>query len=166
MSTYSSAHAEIKLHFADAYTHCRRWGGDMTSFLGSKEFIAYAEYIKGLPGLTFRKIYEDMYKIRTKGIGPTVVYDIATQLCRDNGIIDERVYLCGNGPKRAARLLNIPTTTINIKGMVLQYTTISHVIAAFDSIGYAYDKQLASSKNGDHFETALCKWQRGKGGKC
>ena len=141
--------------FAEAFSHKRRWGKELTTFLESLRDMSFK-------GMGFPELYATLYSIRPVGIGRLLIYDIATQICRENGISEERVYLFGNGPRRAAAILHLPTNSIIVKGCTLPYTTIPHILAAFDSIGHVVPAALRNSNNGDHFESYICIWQSHK----
>jgi hypothetical protein len=139
--------------FAEAFKHKRRWGKELNEFLESLNGCDFSR-------MGFVELYATLYNMRPHGIGPLLVYDIAAQICRENSVSDERIYLFGNGPRIAAALLHLPTVSISVKGCVLTYTTISHVLTAFDNIGHVVPAELRNSKNGDHYETYLCLWQK------
>ena len=149
----SITNTDMTKRFAEAFGHKRRWGKELCAFLESLNGINFH-------GMGVAELYATLYSMRPRGIGQLLVYDIAIQICRENGISEERVYLFGNGPRRAAALLHLPIETIRVKGCVLMYTTIPHVLAAFDSIGHVVPSDLRNSNNGDHYESYLCLWQK------
>jgi len=159
------AQTGLSRRFPDAYGHKRGWGKELTAFLESSEFNALLETLKS-QHIQFTDLYTRLYRIRPHGIGKLLIYDIATQICRENGIYDERIYLFGNGPQNAAKLLNLPVESVMVKGCSLRYTTIPHVLEAFDSIGHIVPETLRHSKNGDDYESYLCIWQSGTSRGC
>ena len=154
---FHKSHDALSRRFPDAFHHKRGWGKELTAFLEGSEFINLLDSIKGT-STTFTDLYATLYGMRARGLGRLLLYDIATQICRDNGISEERIYLLGNGPRKAATLLRVPIETVRIKGCTLVYTTIPHVLHAFDLIGHDVPISLRNSKNGDDFESYLCKW--------
>ena len=60
-------------------------------------------------GKTFEDIFYTIYttyKIHQK-IGLLIIYDLSIAICYFHNIIIDKVYIIGNGPKRAIKLLNI-----------------------------------------------------------
>lgn len=154
---FHNSHDALSRRFPAAFRHKRGWGKELTAFLEGTKFINLLESIEG-GSTTFTELYTALYSMRIRGLGRLLLYDIATQICRDNGISEERIYLLGNGPRKAAKLLRVPIETARFKGCILPYTTITHVLHAFDSVGHDVPISLRNSKNGDDFESYLCKW--------
>jgi hypothetical protein len=70
----------------------------------------------------------------------------------------DRVYIIGNGPKNAVKILGLKTKKHNTIG--LNYVEISDIIQAFERNSYSMDSEILLSKNGDDFESYICKWQK------
>jgi hypothetical protein len=92
-----------------------------------------------------------------KTIGLLCIYDISAAICRHLAIDIDRIFIIGKGPQRAVRLLGVTPMNHAIGDITLKYVTIKDVVAAFQKHGYTLD---LSSKNGDEFESYLCKWQK------
>ena len=98
-----------------------------------------------------------------KGLGILTIYDITSAICRYYKIIIDKVYIIGNGPKRAVKLLNIKIKKHKINNkMNLHFVEIIDVINAFNINNYVLDENIRNSKNGDMFETYICNWQKTK----
>jgi hypothetical protein len=142
--------------FQEAIDHCR-WKRNLRTVIMSPEL-----HNDNFRGLSFEEIFTRVNDLceNVRGVGILSVYDITSAICRHHNIIIDKVYLIGRGPKRAARLLNIKAKTKRIKNVPLKYIEISDIIDAF-KIG-KYKLEIESTDNGDHFETFLCNWQKGK----
>ena len=97
-------------------------------------------------------------------IGPLMVYDISSALCRHYGIIIDKVYIVGGGPTKAIKLLNIKPKLhkINKNMKVHHYVTIDELIMAFDNSIYELNETMRNNRNCDDWETFICKWQKNK----
>jgi hypothetical protein len=97
-------------------------------------------------------------------IGPLMVYDISARICRHYGIIIDNVYIIGGGPKKAIKLLNINPKLhkINKNIKVRHYVTIDELITAFDNSIYELNETMRNNRNGDDWETFICKWAKNK----
>ena len=97
-------------------------------------------------------------------IGPLMVYDISSALCRHYGIIIDKVYIIGSGPTKAIKLLNIKPKLhkINKNMKVHHYVTIDELIMAFDNSIYELNETMRNNRNGDDWETFICNWQKTK----
>ena len=96
-------------------------------------------------------------------IGPLMVYDISSALCRHYGLIIDNVYIIGSGPKKAIKLLNIKPKLHKInKNFKLHYVTIDELIMAFDNNIYELNETMRNNKNGDDWESFICNWQKTK----
>ena len=92
------------------------------------------------------------------------IYDITSAICRYYTINIDKVYIIGNGPKRALKKLNIiitKTHKINDK-IRLNFIELIDVINAFDINNYELDENIRNTKNGDIMETYMCNWQKTK----
>lgn len=97
-------------------------------------------------------------------IGPLMVYDISSALCRHYGIIIDKVYIIGGGPKKAIKLLNIKPKLhkINKNIKVHHYVTIDELIMAFDNSIYELNETMRNNRNGDDWESFICNWEKTK----
>lgn len=94
-------------------------------------------------------------------IGPLMVYDISVAICRYYGIIIDKVYIIGGGPKKAIKLLNINKKLHKINNKIkFHYITIEQLIRAFDNSIYLLDKKMRNNRNGDEWESFICNWQK------
>ena len=64
-----------------------------------------------LENKTFEEIIFDVYNFcdNVKGVGMLAIYDITSAICRYYKRNIDKVYIVGNGPKRAVNILNIKT---------------------------------------------------------
>ena len=91
------------------------------------------------------------------------IYDITSAICRYYNINIDKVYIIGNGPKRAVKLLNIKIKKHKINDKInLNFVDTMDVINAFDIFNYELNENIRNSKNGDIFETYICNWQKTK----
>ncbi len=96
-----------------------------------------------------------------KGVGMLTIYDITSAICRYYKINIDKVYIIGNGPKRAVKILRIKTKNHKINDKTnLKYIDIIDVINAFDINNYELDENIRNTKNGDILETYICNWQK------
>jgi hypothetical protein len=146
--------------FQEAIDHCR-WSTVLrTQVLSVPEL--QEENLKMYKHSSFEEIFTDVLRIckDVKGIGLLSVYDISADICRYNGKRIDRVYIIGNGPKRAVKLLNMSTKTQNIAGVSLKYVSIADLVDAFTAKGFCMDASVSDSDNGDDYETYICNWQK------
>jgi hypothetical protein len=113
-------------------------------------------------GKSFDTIFTMVYEICApiKGIGMLTVYDITAAICRYNKIPIDKVYIIGNGPKRAIQLLGITPNIRRIQTVLLQYVTISDLRKAFHAKHYSIDTQIKQCIDGDTWESYICNWQK------
>lgn len=141
--------------FQEAINHCR-WKKVLNSVL---EKINISDY----NDKTFDEIIIEIYDIcsSVRGIGMLTVYDITSAICRFYKINIDKVYVIGNGPKRAVKLLNIKTKINKISNKIkINYVDISDIINAFAVNSYKLDENIKGQQNGDIFETYICNWQK------
>ena len=81
--------------FQEAINHCR-WKKALYSILKKINIIDYENK-------TFEEIIIEIYNIcdNVKGVGMLTIYDIKSTICRYYKINIDKVYIIGNGPKRA-----------------------------------------------------------------
>ena len=143
--------------FQEAIDHCR-WKKALNSFLKKINIFDYENK-------TFEEIIFEIYNIcdNVKGVGILTIYDITSAICRYYKINIDKVYIIGNGPKRAVKLLNIKTKKHNINDKIkLNFVEIIDVIHSFDINSYVLDENIRNTKNGDILETYICNWQKTK----
>lgn len=148
--------------YEDAIDHCRC--KKVLRHVIKTESMFQEHYLHQFKGKSFDEIllfvYDTCYKV--KGIGMLVIYDITSAICRYNKINIERVYVVGNGPKRAINLLDIKTKSQKIGNITLKYVEIPQILKAFQEKKYEIDLQIKNTNNGDDFETYICNWQKNK----
>ena len=87
------------------------------------------------------------------------VYDITAAICRLNNIIITKIYIIGNGPKKAINLLNIKYKLQKINNSVaLKYIEINDIINVFKL--HNINTNIDNKNDGDKFESFLCNWQK------
>ena len=141
--------------FQEAINHCR-WKKALHNILKEINISSYENK-------TFEEIIFDIYSIceNVNGIGMLTIYDITSAICRYYKINIEKVYIIGNGPKRAVKLLNIKTKIHKITTKIkINYVDINDIISAFNNNSYELDENVKNNKNGDIFETYICNWQK------
>ena len=141
--------------FQEAIDHCR-WKKVLCNFLKEINISIYENK-------NFKQIMIEIYNIcnTIKGIGLLSMYDITSAICRYYKINIDKVYIIGNGPKRAIKLLNLKTKIHQINNKIkINYVDITDVIIAFDINCYELDENIKNNKNGDILETYLCNWQK------
>ena len=143
--------------FDEAISHCR-WKSVLKSNLKKIK-------IKSYKNKTFNHIIIDVnnkFK-NVKGVGLLTVYDITAALCRYYNINISKIYIIGNGPKRAVNILNLKVKSDKISSnLTLKYVEINEVKKSFNKMNYKLEKALKYEKNGDVFESYLCNWQKDK----
>ena len=145
---------EFPAMFQEAISHSRRKGA-LRALLMSHEFQDAAQYANQSFDDIFLHFHTLCYVPKT--IGLLCIYDISAAICRHNNINIDNIFIIGKGPQRAVRLLGLKPKKHTIGDIVLNYVEIKDVIAAFQKHGYTLD---LSTKNGDEFESYLCKWQK------
>jgi hypothetical protein len=140
--------------FQEAIDHCR-WKKVLNNVL--KEIA-----IKDYNNKTFEEIIYEIYLIcnKVKGIGTLTIYDITSAICRYYKININKVYIIGNGPKRAIKLLKLNTKKHVINNLKLNYVEINDVITGFGINGFSLDEDIRNNTNGDILETYICNWQK------
>ena len=144
--------------FQEAFSHCR-WKGALAGIVGKIDVAHYRN-------MSFEEIFLDIYDRATavKGVGLLTVYDMVAALCRKHGVVIQRVYIVGGGPKRAVGLLGLrPKTQVLRTGtepVRLKYIDIECLHRALERGTYPYDDFILRVKNGDELETYICNWQK------
>jgi hypothetical protein len=120
--------------------------------------------IKNFKNKTFDEIYISMHELcKTKDqLGPLTTYDLTSGICKYYNILIDKVFIVGNGPKRAIKILELESKIKKyyIKDLSLDYVYIKEVIEAFKNKYYSIDDIISKSNNGDAVESFLCKWQK------
>jgi hypothetical protein len=143
--------------FEEAFRHCRWKKVLINDGLAKINILDYSVYT------TFEEIIPRIYEIceDVKGLGMLTIYDITAALCRYYNINIDKVYIIGNGPKRAIKLLNLHTKQHNITNKVkLNYVEIDDIKSAFDYNKLYLDEDIRNTVNGDVIETYICNWQK------
>jgi len=145
--------------FQEAYSHSRRKGALKGAFARPE---LQESTIQQFKGSSFDNIFQHVYKTCyvPKTIGALCIYDISAAICRHLQINIDNIFIIGKGPQRAVRLLNLTPKTRAIGDITLKYVEIGDVLSAFHKNGYIIDPAIKDSKNGDTFESYLCKWQK------
>lgn len=131
--------------FQEAIDHCR-WKKVLKLVLKDIDISKYANK-------TFEEIIIEIYNICEKisGIGMLSVYDITSGICKYYEKNIDKVYIIGNGPKRAVKLLNLKTKKHKIDDSIrLKFVEIWEVNDALN----------LDCTNGDILETYICNWQK------
>jgi len=146
--------------FQEAIHHCRWKKVLRTDILSRPEFQEAT--LKTYSDKSFDEILIMVHSICNNiyGIGMLATYDITSAICRYNNIVIDKVYIIGNGPKRAIKLLHIIPQLYKNKHVTLKYVNISELRNAFHAKHYNIDSCIAESNNGDHWESYICNWQK------
>ena len=140
--------------FEEAYSHTRR-KEIMRNIIKN---IHLSEY----KNKTFEEILSEVsinYG-HINGIGPLALYDITSGICKHHTINIDKVYIIGPGPIRAIKLLKVKTIKQKFAHSTLAYAEINDIIKAFDLHKVEVPVEMRHSKNGDAFESFLCRWQK------
>ena len=139
--------------FQEALDHCR-WKKYLEDFLRE---IELEEKIGEYESKSFEEIMTSVYNLfeKKRGLGMLVIYDIVAAICRYHNIVIDKVYIVGNGPKRAVKALKLKTKVYKIGDIKLNFVELSSVIHAFRLLGMEVDVV-----GGDAMETYLCNWQK------
>lgn len=148
--------------FQEAVDHCR-WKNILRNNVLSKSELQL-DNLYEFSNKRFDEVLQYVYSLceNVQGVGMLTVYDITSAICRHNNINIDKIYIIGNGPKRAIRLLGIPSKNEKIGKLTLQYVEIQSVLDAFNEKNYEMDVDVKNSTNGDVFETYICNWQKDK----
>lgn len=141
--------------FQEAVNHCR-WKTVLKQQLPTIEAA-----LPTFRGETFEEVFRSIHARfqSVKGVGRLSTYDVTAAICRYHDIPIQRVYVIGNGPKRAATLLGLLTRPHFIApGVRLNTLDIQDVNRALQSRGIRGPSNLT---DGDALESFLCNWQKG-----
>lgn len=140
--------------YKEGYDHCR-W---KTAFKKFVKNIKERDYID----FAFKDLFISLLKKSKKfyGVGLLSVYDVSADISRRLNIKIGKVFIIGDGPKRAVKLLNIKLRKIHYGKILLRYTTKKDIITAFKKSRYNIDKNMLKNRDCDDFESYLCNWQK------
>lgn len=155
-SLYPDLYEKLKSFYNEAYNHSR-----------NKNLLLYI-VLKGIciddyKNKNFEEIFSKIYKIcqNVGNLGILTVYDITARLCNHYNINIDKVYIIGDGPKKAIKLLNIKSKKKHkINKINLDYVDVVDVKDAFKKNNYILDEDIKNSNNGDILESYLCNWQK------
>ena len=156
------SHGSKRSVFQEAIDHSRRKNTLRNEILTLPEF--QENRLHQYSNKTFEEIFSSVYKIckPVDGIGMLTIYDICAAICKYNKINIERVYIIGNGPKRAISLLGIEPQIQKIGDTFVRYVEIPEILRALLEKNQPLSEWLSSSKSGDDLENYICAWQRHK----
>jgi len=142
--------------YHEAISHCR-WKGALKTFLPTINKDAFEDK-------TFVEIYSIIHSMSKdiKGIGYLTVYDITASLCNYHNIPIKKVFIIGNGPKRAVKILGLKNKCkiLKIGKLRLKYLELNDVIIALQGRNVRIRKRIIHKKDGDLMESYLCNWQK------
>jgi len=141
--------------YSEAISHCR-WKTTLRDTLQNIDIEIYRTN-------SFKEIFTSIYNIckDINGLGLLSIYDISSSICKYHNIIIDKVYIIGDGPKRAIELLHLnPKIDVINDNIKLKYVEIHEIIDSFQINNYNLDERLLTSNNGDTFESYLCNWQK------
>jgi hypothetical protein len=144
--------------FTEAVNHCR-WKKVLNETINNKINISHYE------NKDFDTIYIDVSKIIKPifNLGPLTTYDITVAICRYYNVNIDYIYIIGNGPKKAIKILNIKTKKKSINHDIkLQYVEIKDVINAFHKNGFTLNENIKNNSDSDIWESFLCNWSKKK----
>jgi hypothetical protein len=143
-----------KFIFQEAKDHCR-WKKALMPILNSINVNDYR-------GKSFDEVFVSISNLCNPiaGLGMLTIYDITAAICRHNKIVMDKVFIIGNGPKRAVKLLGLHVKIHILEKARLKYVEIEEIISAFDTHGYTMDEHMRKMRCGDTFETFICNWQK------
>ena len=140
-----------KMDFQEALLHSRR--KTLMKRLLQEVKVNYEDLRERI---TFEYIFADIYRRfhPHKGLKMLATYDTTSVICRYYGIPIDPVYIIGNGPKRAAKILNLPLKMKQIGTVYVHYADTKDVLLALEK------KSIYLDIHGDALETYLCHWQK------
>jgi len=146
--------------FEEAFAHAR-WKKALREIMKRPEFSDINLTQMGFS--TFDEVIIFVYNHckSVKGIGKLVAYDIAAAICKLNNIKIDKVYIIGNGPKRAVQLLGCKCSKHRVeKGLSLNYVSILDIrTSMFERFGIQLDFGN-DNDDADIYESYICNWQK------
>jgi hypothetical protein len=136
--------------FIEAINHARN-KNSMRTFISSLDLPNLLQY-------TFLEAFQMISSNKPKGIGLLGVYDIASAIARHNNEKLDKVYLVGNGPMRAAKLLSLVSKIKHQKigNYIIPYLPVIDVISQLKERNITFEKGM----DGDQLESFLCNLQK------
>ena len=140
--------------FHEAISHCR-WKTVLKKFLKTINIKDYQHH-------SFEEIMISIYEKckDIKGIGMLTVYDITAGICRHYHLKIEKVYIVGNGPKRAIQILKLKPKVQKIGKTRLRYVNMGDILVSLDKCKANINPKIRKSMDGDAMESYLCNWQK------
>jgi len=138
--------------YDEALSHCR-W---KTVLKKNKHKIK----INHFKNMKFEEIMVKVHSIfkNIKGIGMLSMYDISAGICRYYNVNIDKVYIIGNGPKRAIKILKLKKKKYKIQNKFnLHYVEKKDIDKAFKKLNLKIPRYL---KTGDDYESYICMWQK------
>jgi hypothetical protein len=136
--------------FIEAINHARN-KGLMRNFISSLD-------LPNLLQCTFLETFRTISTSKPKGIGLLGVYDIASAIARHNNEKLDKVYLVGNGPMRAAQLLDLVSNIKHHKigDYIIPYLPVNIVTTHLKEKNIVFEEGM----DGDQLESFLCNLQK------
>jgi hypothetical protein len=143
--------------FQEAIDHCR-WKKSLHPVLEKIDVDAYK-------GKTFEDCIIGIHCMfdMVKGVGLLAIYDVVAAICKFHKIHIARVYIIGNGPKRAIELLQLRAQVKKHyigDNITIKYVEIQDIVNAFDVNQFVLDENMRVNTCGDTLETYICNWQK------
>lgn len=143
--------------FSEALYHCR-WKKSLIEIINTIN-------INDFKNKTFDEIYITIYELckNKYQLGNLTTYDLTSGICKYYNILIDKVFIVGNGPKRAIKILELESKIKKYyikKNLSLDYVNIKDIIEGFENKFYSVDDIIFKSNNGDEIESFLCKWQK------
>jgi hypothetical protein len=142
---------QIERFFKEALSHCRH----KTKLLNFLRTVQISDFVNRTFEQVFTEIARRVDEIH--GLGELVIYDVTSALCRHYQVHIERVYIIGDGPLQAIKLLGLKMKKHD--ALSINYVDIQDVIHAFDSKGFRLEDDIRTTQDGDKVESHLCVWQ-------
>ena len=140
-----------KKTFAEAFSHCRH----KTKLLNFLRTVQISDFVNRTFEQVFTEIARRVDEIH--GLGELVIYDVTSALCRHYQVHIERVYIIGDGPLQAIKLLGLKMK--KHESLSINYVNIQDVVHAFDAKGFRLEDDIRTTQDGDKVESHLCVWQ-------
>ena len=143
--------------FEEALRHCR-WKNILRKTI-NENFSDISKY----RNQAFENVFVDVYKVckPIDGLGMLTAYELSSSICRYHKKNIDKVYVIGDGTKRAVKLLNVTPKIQRIDGVIsLHYVEIGDIVGAFDRGDYKLDDTIRTTNNGDMVESFICNWQK------
>jgi hypothetical protein len=141
-------------YYEEALSHCR-WKKQL---LHVTKLININDY----KNKNFEEIFLMIYNItkNINGVGVLSTYDLSSGICKYYNIKIDKVYIIGNGPKRAIKILGINPQRLKIGDISINFININDIINAFEHKLYDIPTYIKLCDNGDTIESFICNWQK------